>query len=194
MTQPTVDTDTIEAAGEVAEQPSPGILAAQITGAHGVSGNVRVRLIGSNAEVSAEALRNTRVLTARKDDGTERTLTLSSLRKQVQAKGAWIASFKEISDRVEAEVLYSFSLYVPETALPALPEGEYYVDQLLGMAVVTDTDKPLGDLTEILHSPANDVYVTSSGVMVPAVAAFIKSVDTVARRIVVIEMPGLLDA
>jgi len=190
VTQPTVETEIIEEPGS----PETGvILAAQITGAHGVSGNVRVRLIGSNAEVSAEALRNARTLTAKHDNGAKLTLTLTSLRKQAQAKGAWIATFKEVDDRATAEQYYAYSLYVPEACLPKLPEGEYYVDQLIGIAVVTDKDRNLGDLVEILHTPANDVYVTSLGAMVPAVASFVKSVDINARRIVVTDVPGLLD-
>ena len=191
MTNPTVEVETANTSQPV--EPT-GILAAQITGAHGVSGNVRVRLIGANPTVSAEALKNAKVVDARRDDGSKKTLTLSSLRKQAQAKGAWIASFKEISGRSSAEEHYGFALYVPENCLPQLPEGEYYVDQLLGVALITDKDRPLGELVEILHSPANDVYVTSLGAMVPAVAAFIKSVDLEAKRIVVADVPGLLDS
>lgn len=190
MTQQTVETET----PAVSIPPStPLILAAQVAGAHGVSGNVRVRLVGVNPEVSAEALRNARTVAARRDDGTERPLTLTSLRKQTQAKGAWIATFKEIPDRTAAEEYFGFSLYVPEASLPQLPEGEFYVDQLLGVAVETDKGRALGDLVEILNTPANDVYVTSLGAMVPAVASFVKSVDIAARRIVVTDVPGLLD-
>jgi 16S rRNA processing protein RimM len=180
--------------GGITASGDPVILAGQITGAHGVSGNVRVRLIGANSEVSASALKNTKSITVTRDDPPfQSTLTLSSLRKQAQAKGAWIASFKEVSDRNAAEALYGCSLFVPETSLPELPAGEYYVDQLIGLDMVTDSDRPLGTLVDVMHTPANDVYVTSSGVMVPAVAAFIKSIDLAANRIVVADVPGLLD-
>ena len=168
------------------------ILAAQITGAHGVSGNVRVRLIGANHEVSANALTNApSVMAVREDPPVNRMLTLTSLRKQSDVKGAWIARFKELSDRSTAEEMYGCTLMVPEASLPKLPEGEYYVDELLGLSVVTDTDRELGELVEVLHTPANDVYVTSSGTMIPAVAAFIKSIDLGERRILVADVPGL---
>lgn len=192
--QPTILTSQTKTE-EPVRPPSQGsgILAAQITGAHGVSGNVRVRLIGANAEVAAQALRNAGILDAVHENGTGRKLTLSSLRRQVQAKGAWIASFREVSGRSGAEELYGYSLYVPEACLPKLPEGEYYVDQLLGIEVVTDAGRSFGNLVEILHTPANDVYVTSLGAMVPAVAAFVKSVDIPGKQIVVTDVPGLLD-
>jgi len=171
------------------------ILAAQVTGAHGVSGNVRLRLIGGNSEVSADALRHAaKVQALREQDGFVRRLELLSLRKQVQPKGGWIARFKDVTDRPAAESLFGCQLLVPETSLPKLPEGEFYVDQLLGLAIVTDTGRSLGNLTEVLSGPANDVYVTSAGAMIPAVSAFILSVDLDAARIVVTDVPGLLDA
>jgi 16S rRNA processing protein RimM len=179
------------AANAVTEQM---ILAAIVTGAHGVSGNVRLRLIGANAEVAAEALRNASSILATREEGAlRRDLTLTSLRKQAQAKGAWIATFKGITDRNSAEEIYGFSLLVPERSLPKLPDGEYYVDQLIGLTVVSDKDRPFGDLVEILNTPANDVYVTSAGAMIPAVSEFIKSIDIDAGRIVVADVPGLLD-
>jgi 16S rRNA processing protein RimM len=57
--------------------------------------------------------------------------------------------------------------------------------------VVTDTGHGLGKLTDVLNTPANDVYVTESGVLVPAVPAFIQGVDLEMRRITVHDLPGL---
>src|SRR5580692_6470693 len=83
------------------------VLAAQVTGAHGVSGNVRLRLIGANGAVAAEALRNAANIMARRDDdGFVKQLELTSLKKQLQAKGGWIARFKGVTNRPSAEELY----------------------------------------------------------------------------------------
>jgi 16S rRNA processing protein RimM len=171
------------------------VLAAQVTGAHGVSGNVRLRLVGANSSVAAEALRNATSILAQRDDGVfQKQLDLISLKKQVQPKGGWIARFKGVTDRPRAEELYGCSLLVTEQALPRLPDGEYYVDQLVGCGVVTDAGRSLGDLVEILNAPAHDVYVTSAGAMIPAVAAFVRSVSVDTRTIVVADVPGLLDS
>jgi len=170
------------------------VLAAQVTGAHGVSGNVRLKLIGGNASVAEEALRNAPTISAQRDGVFERELVLTTLKKQVQPKGGWIARFKGVTDRLEAEELYGCNLLVAEQSLPSLPDGEFYVDQLLGCAVVTHAGRPLGDLADILNAPAHDVYVTSTGAMIPAVSAHVMSVNVETRTIVVADMPGLLDS
>ena len=63
----------------------------------------------------------------------------------------------------------------------------------MGLDVVTDTGKPLGKLTDVIYSPANDVYETDTGVLIPAVAAFILEIDLGRRKITVRDTPGLLD-
>ncbi|MGO8671719.1 MAG: ribosome maturation factor RimM [Capsulimonadaceae bacterium] len=193
----TITTSSAEEEGKAAEHTvSPAeytVVAARITGAHGVSGNVRLRLIGTNPEVSASAIRSATRVLAVDDDGSSRIITVTSLRKQPQPKGSWIARFQGVAGRDDAEALFGMRLMVPESCLPSLPEGEYYVDQLLGMSVRTEDGRPLGELTDVLNSPANDVYVTSTGVMIPAVAAFVQSVDVERRTITVVDMAGLLD-
>ena len=92
---------------------------------------------------------------------SQRDLTLAALRKQ--PKGGWIARFKEITDRNGAEALHGCSVMIKEAERAPLPEGEYYVDQLLGLDVVTDTGRSLGKLTDVLNTPAHDVYVTDDG-------------------------------
>lgn len=176
-------------------KPSQGehiVLAAQITGAHGVTGNVRVRLIGDNPQVAAQSLLEAKIVRlVPQGEDAGRNLTLLSLRKQTQPKGAWIAQFREVKHRNDAEQIVGGSLYITEAQRTALPDGEYYVDALLGIALVTDTGHALGALTEVLHSPANDVYATDKDILVPAVSAFIISIDLGVRQIVVRDMPGL---
>lgn len=173
---------------------SNSVLTAEVTGAHGVSGNVRVRLIASNLTVAVRALEAADTVTARSADGkTQRTLTLRSIRPLLNAKGAHTVKFREIPDRNGAEALYGFALYVPSTALPELDPGEYYIDDLIGIKAVTDSGHDLGLLTEVLTTPANDVYVTDQNVMIPAVDAFLVSMDIPGRLITVRDIPGLRD-
>ena len=170
------------------------VLAADIAGAHGVSGSLRLRLIAGTADHSARSLQPGQIVRAvRESDGFQRDLTLAGLRKQPQPKGAWIAHFKEVKDRNEAETLHGCSLLIREDERAALPDGEYYVDQLLGLPVLTDTGKSLGQLTDVLNTPANDVYVTDGGALIPVAGDFIVSVDLDAGLITVRDVPGLLD-
>ena len=57
---------------------------------------------------------------------------------------------------------------------------------------MTDTGRSLGKLADVIHSPANDVYETDTGVLVPAVSAFVIEIN-LASRILVRDMPGLGD-
>lgn len=168
------------------------VLAAQVTGAHGVSGNLRVKLAGGSSEEAARSLPAGRVVLARRQsDNLERSLTLLSLRRQVQPKGAWIAHFKEVSDRTGAEALVGCDLLIRENERPPLPEGEYYVDQLVGLAVVGDTGRALGLLTEVLAMPSHDVYVTDTDALIPAVPEFVLAVDLEHGQMTVHDVPGL---
>lgn len=122
-----------------------------------------------------------------------RRLTLLSLRKQSQPKGAWVARFRENVKRTHAEDVAGWSLFIREKDRAALPDGEFYVDQLIGLKIVSDTGRSFGTLTEVITAPANDVYVTDKDVMVPAVPDFILNIDVENQIMTVRDVPGLLD-
>jgi 16S rRNA processing protein RimM len=72
-------------------------------------------------------------------------------------------------------------VYVKVTDLPKLPDGEYYHHQLINLRVIDDKGQPLGVLTDILETGANDVYVvtTPAGqeLLLPAIEGVIIQVD-----------------
>jgi 16S rRNA processing protein RimM len=117
---------------------------AAITGAHGVTGEVRLKLFGEGvAALSAHK---------RFNDGA---LTLSKLRDD--GKGGAIARFAEVPDRTAAEALRGTALTVPRSALPPLGEGEYYHADLLGLAAVSDAGEALGSVVAVENYGAGDV-------------------------------------
>ena len=124
-------------------QDQPVTLAA-IVGAHGVTGDVRVKLFGEGAA----ALAGHRSF----NDGA---LTLSKLRDD--GKGGAIARFAEVADRTAAEKLRGTALTVPRSALPPLAEGEYYHADLIGLAAVSDAGEPLGKVVAVENFGAGDV-------------------------------------
>ncbi len=88
-------------------------------------------------------------------------------------------------------------LYVNAADIPALPEGEYYHHQLIGLAVQEESGRPLGLVSEVLETGANDVLVVSlpSGkeVLLPWNDVVIRQVDLPNRQLTVHLLPGLLD-
>ena len=116
------------------------IVVAAVIGAHGVAGEVRLKVFAAD-------------LTPFKsfNDGA---LTLKSLRPTPQ--GA-IARFPEIADRNAAEALRGTELSVPRSALPPLAEGEYYHADLIGLPAVSDTGETLGRVVLVENFGAGDV-------------------------------------
>jgi 16S rRNA processing protein RimM len=102
---------------------------------------------------------------------------------------AMLLTFEEINSEEAAGHLRNKLVYTSADNLPALPEGEYYHHQLLGLEVVDEVGNSLGTLVEILETGANDVYVIRSQekgeTLLPAIEAVIREVDLEKRRIIV---------
>jgi 16S rRNA processing protein RimM len=76
----------------------------------------------------------------------------------------------------DAQNLKGAELYIHVSMRPVLPEGEFYTDQVLGMKVLTETGHDLGEVEEVLETPAHDIYCTPQ-VMIPAVPEYILKRD-----------------
>jgi 16S rRNA processing protein RimM len=116
---------------------------AAIAGAHGVTGEVRLKLFAE----SLDSLKRHKSY----NDGT---LTLKSLRAH---KGGAIARFAEITDRNAAEALRSTLLTVPRAELPPLAEGEYYYSDLIGLACISTDGTELGACIAVENFGAGDI-------------------------------------
>jgi 16S rRNA processing protein RimM len=108
-----------------------------------------------------------------------------------------LVTFEEVLDRSAAEAVRGTELWVavPADERPSDPE-EFYDHQLLGLRVETTTGLLVGEVSEVLHLPAQDVLVVpyqGRDVLVPFVGDLVPVVDVDARRLVVAETPGLLD-
>jgi 16S rRNA processing protein RimM len=90
----------------------------------------------------------------------------------------------------EAQSFKGAELLIHRSMRPPLPEGEFYVTDVLGMKVVTENGDELGEVEEILETPAHDVYVTASA-MIPAHDEFIVRRDWDNQTLVVRDVPGL---
>ena len=124
-------------------QDKPVTLAA-ITGAHGVTGEVRLKLFGEGvASLKPHKAFNggALLLDKLKDDG----------------KGGAIARFAGVTGRTAAEALRGTALTVPRSALPPLGEGEYYHADLIGLPAVSTAGEALGVCVAVENFGAGDV-------------------------------------
>jgi 16S rRNA processing protein RimM len=123
---------------------------AAVAGAHGVTGEVRLKLFGESVEaLSQYASFNGGALTLKKlrDDG----------------KGGAVARFAEVADRNAAEALRGTTLTIPRSAMPLLEEGEYYHADLLGLAAVSDEGEALGTVVAVENFGAGDILEIEQG-------------------------------
>lgn len=116
--------------------PRRPVTLAAITGAHGVGGEVKLKLFTD--DLSGYKSFN---------DGA---LTLKSLRQN-------IARFAEVADRTAAERLRGTVLTVPRDTLPPLGEGEYYHFDLIGLPAVSTAGDDLGHVAAVENFGAGDV-------------------------------------
>lgn len=117
---------------------------AAIIGAHGVGGEVRLKLFGEGVE----SLKRFRAFNDSK-------LTVAKLRDD--GKGGAIARFAEVADRTAAEALRGTALTVPRAELPPLGEGEYYYTDLLGLPAISTDGEALGTCVAVENFGAGDV-------------------------------------
>ncbi|MGB3379045.1 MAG: ribosome maturation factor RimM [Allopontixanthobacter sediminis] len=124
-------------------QDKPVTLAA-IIGAHGVTGEVRLKLFGEGwAELKRYKSFN---------DGA---FTLQKIRDD--NKGGAVARFAECTDRNTAEKLRGTALTITRADFPELAEGEYYHADLLGLLATSETGEALGTVVQVLNFGAGDV-------------------------------------
>jgi 16S rRNA processing protein RimM len=121
------------------------ITLAAVAGAHGVGGEVRLKLFGEGVDSLA---RHQQVTVG------GRALTL----KSVKAGGIGaIARFAEIGDRNAAEALRGQLVTVPRAALPPLGEGEYYHVDLIGLPCESGAGEALGTVVAVENFGAGDI-------------------------------------
>ncbi len=117
---------------------------AAIAGAHGVAGEVRLKLLGEGWE----QLRDHPSF----NDGA---LKIAKIRSD--GKGGAIARFDGVSNRNEAEALRGTALTIPRSSLPALGEGEYYHADLIGLPVVDEAGEAIGTVADVMNYGATDL-------------------------------------
>jgi 16S rRNA processing protein RimM len=99
-----------------------------------------------------------------------------------------------IDNRDQAESLRGEWLQVPiDEAIP-LEEDEYFLYQLVGLAVYDETGQQLGELVDVLETGANNVFVIRSPegeLLLPDIDEVIREIDLESGRVIVRLLPGL---
>ncbi len=158
-----------------------------ITTTHGVRGEVKV------FPTTDDPARYKKLKQVILDTGTgKQELEIAGVRF---SKNLVIVKFKGIDDINDVQKYVKKSLYVTRENAVELKEGEYFIADLIGLLVRTDEGELLGELTDVLQTGANDVYVVrqESGeeLLIPVIKECIREVDLKGRSMQVHLLPGL---
>jgi 16S rRNA processing protein RimM len=118
------------------------VVLAAVIGAHGITGEVRLKLF-------TDDLARYPLLIA-----GGQTLTLKSVRPG--PNGA-VARFTEVTDRTTAEALRGTQLAVSRASLPDLGDDEYYHADLVGEVCIATTGEALGKVVDVMDYGAGDL-------------------------------------
>ncbi len=113
-----------------------------------------------------------------------------------QHKKYFLIDFQCISDMNAAELLTGALLQVTREQLVKLPADSYFVFDIIGLSVYTETSEYLGKIEDVLHTGANDVYVVKKdrlSLLVPALKQVVKKIDFDNCRMIV-KLPEGLEA
>ena len=112
-------------------------------------------------------------------------------------KNLVLVKFKEINDLNTAEAYKGQYILVDSENAVKLPEGSYFISDIVGCEVTEENGNKLGIVTDVLSTGSNDVYVVknenSGEILVPALKSVVKSVLTHEKKITVSLPKGLIN-
>lgn len=116
-------------------------------------------------------------------DGDSSTHELESSRRTHRGL---IAKLHGIDDRDQAQALRGREIWIDSTQFPALPKGEYYHRELLGLTAYDQNGQVLGTVEQVLETAAHDVLLVRGAqeYLIPyAPGETVLNVDLKQRRI-----------
>lgn len=111
-------------------------------------------------------------------------------------KNLAILKFKEYNNINEVLDLKDYYIYVDEDGRVELPEGHFFIYEILDSQVFDLDENPLGFLRDIIQGPGNDVYLIKDGekeYLIPAVGEFVKKIDLENKRIYIQPIEGMIE-
>jgi 16S rRNA processing protein RimM len=159
----------------------------------GLKGELKIKPLTDNPDRYSEGAK----VWAGGEGGRPVPLTVRSSR----VAGRDIAVFFDEIDSIEkAEAFRGKELFVPESDVPPLPEGEYYQFQVLGLEVYTSSGRLLGKVSDIIEAGEKDVYVVTgpggkggkSEFLIPVTDEAVEEIDVKGGKIKLRPMKGYI--
>ena len=159
----------------------------QIVNVRGLKGEVKLNSFAEDDSVF-ETLKT--VFIKKKNEMLEK-----QIEKVSYTKNQVVLKFKDCNSIDEAEALRNTYLLVKKEDLGELPEGVYYIADLIGLDVYTEEGELLGKVDDIYSTGANDIYVIKDEEgkerLLPGIDEVIKNIDIDSGKITVNLLEGL---
>ncbi|HEY8963743.1 MAG TPA: ribosome maturation factor RimM [Alphaproteobacteria bacterium] len=156
----------------------------KITGAHGIKGEVKVL---SQSQDAGLLFRKDGVFTA-----SEGGLIVKLIARTENKPSMFISKIEGVTDRNEAEKFTNTPLYIDRDDLPQTDDGEFYLNDLVGLTVVTPEGKNLGTIMSIQNFGASDLIDVQSpegkNNFMPLAEPFLVEIDMEAGHVVMQEI------
>jgi 16S rRNA processing protein RimM len=181
--------NTADDGDRISDGNADKIVIGYVACAHGVKGEVRVVPLTD----FPERFRQMDHLDLYSNNRFVRTLHITRVREH-EGKGEFILE-SDITDRNEAEKLAGMSVLIDREERVPLPEGSFWVDDLIGLSVLDGDGNILGVVANLISSGGNEVYEIKDAQgdlhYIPAVEEFVKAIDLESGTIVVQLIEGL---
>ena len=154
------------------------IVIGKIVAPHGVRGDIRILPLTETPEIFFDL--DYLIL----EKGGKLTVTRARFQKNLI-----LLSTEEVTNMDEAEKLRNQNVLIEKEKLPPLPEGRYYVSDLVGFVCVDEGGQKVGTFKDTMQTGSNDVFViddvTGKELLIPAISEYILKIDTEKQEIVV---------
>jgi 16S rRNA processing protein RimM len=159
---------------------------AQILAPHGIRGELKCRIV---TDFPKQRFKRGNVVLI---DGEEHVVQAGRIQGHVV-----LLKLAELADRDAAEALRGKDVVIRREDAVQLPKGQFYWHEVIGLTVIdTSTEQPLGRVTEILETGANDVYIVKPPhgreILIPAIKDVVKSIEPDKGQMLIVPLPGMI--
>ena len=161
----------------------------KIVNTHGLRGEVKVVPWTDYPEVFEDI----ETVYIKKKSDFER-LDIAGIKYQ---KNNLIIRFAQLKDINEAEKYKNRVLYAERASLGELPEGVYYIADLIGLDVVKEDGEKVGIISDVFNTGSNDIYEVKregqKNLLLPVIDDVVLNIDIENKKVTVRMMEGLED-
>jgi 16S rRNA processing protein RimM len=164
------------------------MLLGKIIRPHGLKGLLRVQ---SYAD-SEDSFLNAGAVFLKSEEGLLHEYAVISANRQ---RNGLVLALDGIDTRDEAEGYRGCGIFIKRDVAPR-GEDEYFWDELIGLKVYLENGDFLGNISKVIPTAGNDIFVIKDGVKeyyIPAIGDVVEEIDLENGRMTILFMEGLLD-